>query len=76
MTTTLQTSLLVTADTKGAQAALVATAGEMRKVSGAAGDLGAKAGKAIPYSDEVRDRVLALPYARIALARTYFAAVG
>lgn len=33
-------------------------------------------GKPIPYSDEVRDQVLALPYARIALGRGYFEAVS
>lgn len=31
--------------------------------------------KPIPYSDEVRDRVIALPYARLAIAQTYLAAV-
>ncbi|MDZ4136033.1 MAG: hypothetical protein U1D06_10655 [Paracoccaceae bacterium] len=48
----------------------------LREIIISLGDLVDEAGKAIPYSDEVRDRVLALPYARIALARTYFAAVG
>lgn len=31
--------------------------------------------KPVPYSDEVRDYVLRLPYARLALTRTYLRAV-
>lgn len=34
-------------------------------------DLADENGKPIPYSDEVRDRVLNLPHARIALLRAY-----
>lgn len=30
----------------------------------------------VPYSDELRDRVLSLPYARLALANGYFEAVA
>ena len=30
----------------------------------------------IPYSDEIRDQLLRVPYVRIALAQTYFGAVG
>lgn len=48
----------------------------LRDIIVSIGDLVDEAGTAIPYSDEVRDRVLALPYARIALTRAYFAAVG
>ena len=32
--------------------------------------------KPVPYSDELRDQVIAVPYARMALVRTYMAAVG
>lgn len=39
-------------------------------------DIAGDDGKTLPYSDELRDRVLGLPYARIALSRDYFEAVG
>lgn len=32
--------------------------------------------KPVPYSDELRDRLIGVPYVRSALARTYFAAIG
>lgn len=34
-------------------------------------DLADESGNEIPYSDEVRDRILCLPHVRIALLRTY-----
>ncbi len=40
------------------------------------GDLADEDGKALPYSDKVRDQVLALPYARGAIAAAYFAAIA
>lgn len=39
-------------------------------------DIADAEGKAIPFNDQVFDQVLALPWARSALARTYFAAVS
>ena len=39
-------------------------------------DIVAEDGKALSYSDELRDRVIDIPHARIALARTYFEAVS
>ena len=33
-------------------------------------------GKPVPYSDTVRDQVIQLTYARVALVREYFASVG
>ncbi|MEX2480196.1 MAG: hypothetical protein WD928_04975 [Gammaproteobacteria bacterium] len=39
-------------------------------------DIAGEDGKPVPYSDAVRDQVLALPYARLALARAYFEAVA
>lgn len=30
----------------------------------------------LPYSDDLRDRLIGVPYVRQALARTYFAAIG
>jgi hypothetical protein len=40
------------------------------------GDLVGADGKPLPYSDDVRDQVLAVAFVRQALARTYFEAVG
>ncbi len=39
------------------------------------GDIAGEDDQPIPYSDELRDRVLSLPYARLALARAYFDSV-
>jgi hypothetical protein len=39
-------------------------------------DIADAQGNPLPYSDELRDQVLALPYARSALARGYFDAVS
>lgn len=38
-------------------------------------DLVDAAGKPLPYSDALRDRLIALPFIRVALTRTYLAAV-
>lgn len=40
------------------------------------GDLVDEAGKPLPWSDEVRDAVFALPWASVAIVQGYFAAVN
>jgi hypothetical protein len=47
----------------------------LRRVIVSLDDIGAD-GQILPYSDELRDRVLARPYARTALATTYFKAIA
>lgn len=32
--------------------------------------------KPVPYSDELRDQLIVVPFVRAALAKTYFAAIG
>ncbi|MDK3072770.1 hypothetical protein QO034_06580 [Sedimentitalea sp. JM2-8] len=46
----------------------------LRRIIVSMEDLADENGKPVPYSDEVRDRVLNLPHARIALLRAYAAA--
>ncbi|MCC7097268.1 MAG: hypothetical protein IT472_08825 [Thermomonas sp.] len=48
----------------------------LQRVIVSLGDLADGEGNALPYSDKVRDQVLALPYARNAIAAGYFEAVG
>lgn len=38
-------------------------------------DIGDAEGKPVPYSDAVRDQVLRLPWAKKAIAKTYFASL-
>ena len=47
----------------------------LRAIIVALDDLGDAEGKPLPYSDQVREAVLDLPYARIGLARGYSAAL-
>ncbi|MEL7838385.1 MULTISPECIES: hypothetical protein [Citromicrobium] len=44
----------------------------LRRVVVRLDDIGDAQGKPVDYSDEVRDQVIRLPWARGALARTYF----
>ncbi|MEA3265220.1 MAG: hypothetical protein U9R07_17245 [Pseudomonadota bacterium] len=39
------------------------------------GDMVDDAGEAIPYSEAIRDQLIGIPYVRIALVRTYIAAI-
>ena len=39
-------------------------------------DLVDKDGQAVPYNDSLRDKLLGLPFLRLALSRTYFAGVS
>ena len=49
--------------------------GFLRAVFVGADDVAGDDGQALPWSDELRDRLLQVPFVRTALTRTYFRAV-